>query len=49
MAIPYYARTNREHSEESDRRGRGEIRSSVWLKAGVRIENEELRIKNSKF
>jgi len=41
MAVPYYARTNREPSEESDRRGRGSIRSSVWLKAGVRIENKE--------
>jgi len=31
-AIPNYARSNRDSSEERDRRGRGIIRSSVWLK-----------------
>jgi hypothetical protein len=31
-AIPNYARNNRDPSDESDRRGRGTIRSSVWLK-----------------
>ena len=31
-AIPNYARGNRDASDESDRRGRGTISSSVWLK-----------------
>jgi DUF1680 family protein len=31
-AIPYYARNNRDASEQNDRRGRGTISSSVWLK-----------------
>jgi DUF1680 family protein len=31
-AIPNYARANRDNSEESDRRGRGTIQSSVWLR-----------------
>jgi len=31
-AIPNYARNNRDSSEESDRRGRGTVSSSVWLK-----------------
>jgi hypothetical protein len=32
MAIPNYARANREPSDDRDRRGRGTISSSVWLK-----------------
>ncbi len=32
MAIPNYARSNRDPSDQSDRRGRGTISSSVWLK-----------------
>jgi len=31
-AIPNYARNNRGASDETDRRGRGTISSSVWLK-----------------
>jgi len=31
-AIPNYARSNRDASDQSDRRGRGTISSSVWLK-----------------
>jgi DUF1680 family protein len=32
MAIPNYARCNRDLSDDRDRRGRGTISSSVWLK-----------------
>ncbi len=32
MAIPNYARGNRDPSDQNDRRGRGTISSSVWLK-----------------
>ena len=32
LAIPNYARANREPTDQSNRRGRGTVRSSVWLK-----------------
>jgi len=32
LAIPNYARVNREPSEQNNRRGRGTIISSVWIK-----------------